>query len=54
MKKKHSENVLQQEVRYRHYANNLEGIAVKEDILTSQYLDETGNVKYHQIHLKQH
>ena len=44
-----SENVLQQDVRYRHYANNLERIVFKEDILTRQYFDETWNVKFHQI-----
>ena len=50
----YSENVLQQNARYRHYASNLERIVVKEDILTRQYFDETGNVKYHQILLPQH
>ena len=47
-------NVLQQDAQYRHYANNLKRIVVKEDILTRQYFDETGNVKYHQILLPQH
>ena len=50
----YSENVLQQDARYRHYASNLERIVVKEEILTWQYFDETGNVKYHQILLPQH
>ena len=45
----YSENVLRQDARYRQYANNLERIVVKEEILTRQYFDETGNVKYHQI-----
>ena len=49
----YSENVLQQDARYRHYASNLERISVKEEILTRQYLDETGNVKYHQTLLPQ-
>ena len=49
----YSENVRQQDARYRHYTNNLKGIVVKEDILTRQYFDETGNVKYHQIFLPQ-
>ena len=40
--------------RYRHYANNLERIVPKDEILTRQYFDETGNVKYHQILLPQH
>ena len=54
LKAKYSGNVLQQDARYRHYASNLVRIVVKEDILTRQYFDETGNVKYHQILLPQH
>ena len=49
----YSENLLQQDARYRHYATNLERIARKDEILTLQYFDETGNVKYHQILLPQ-
>ena len=49
----YSENVLQQDARYRHYISNLERIVVKEEILTRQYFDETGNVKYHPILLPQ-
>ena len=48
------ENLLQQDARYRHYANNLERIVLKDEILTRQYFDETGNVKHHQILLPQH
>ena len=40
----YSENVLQQDARYRHSANNLERIIVKKYIQTRQYFDETGNV----------
>ena len=50
----YSENLLQQDARYRHYANNLERIVLKDEILTRQYFDETGNIKYHQILLPQH
>ena len=50
----YSENLLQQDARYRRYANNLERIVLKDAILTRQYFDETGNVKYHQILLPQH
>ena len=50
----YSENILQQDARYRHYANNLERIVLKDEILTRQYFDEAGNVKYHQILLPQH
>ena len=50
----YSENLLQQDARYRHYANNLERIVLKDEILTRQNFDEIGNVKYHQILLPQH
>ena len=50
----YSENILQQDARYRHNTNNLERIVLKDEILTRQYFDETGNVKYHQILLPQH
>ena len=50
----YSESLLQQDARYRHYSNNLERIVIKDEILTRQYFDETGNVKYHQILLPQH
>ena len=50
----HSEYILQHDARYRRYANNLERLVVKEDILTRQYFHETGNVKYHHILLPQH
>ena len=49
----HPENLLQQDARYRHYSKNLERIVVKDEILTRQYFDEKGNVKYHQILLPQ-
>ena len=41
----YSENLLHQDARYRHYANNLDRIVLKDEILTRQYFDETGNVK---------
>ena len=50
----YSENVLQQDALFRHNASNLERIVFKDEILTRQYFDETGNVKYHQILLPQH
>ena len=50
----YSENLLQPDARFGHYANNLERIVLKDEILPRQYFDETGNVKYHQILLPQH
>ena len=49
-----SENVLQQDSRYRHYASNLERIVIKEETLARQNFDETRNVKYPQSLLPQH
>ena len=49
----YSENLLQQDARYRHYTNNPKRIVLKDEILTKQNFDETGNVKYHQILLPQ-
>ena len=49
----YSENLMQQDPRYRQYANNLERIVLKDEILTRHYFDETGNVEYHQILLPQ-
>ena len=50
----YSENVLQQDARYRHNESNLKRIVVKEEIMTRHYFDETGNVVYYQILLPQH
>ena len=50
----YSENVLQQDARYRHYANKIERIVFKGDSPTRQYFEEMGNVKDHQILLPQH
>ena len=49
-----SEEILQQDVRYKHYLNNLERIVLKDKIATRQYKDETGQIKYHQILLPKH
>ena len=49
-----SEEVLQQDIRYRHYLNNLNRIVLKDKIVTRKYYDETGQIKYHQILLPKH
>ena len=54
LNEEYSDQILQQDARYRHYAKNIERIIVREDILTRQYFDETGQVKYYQILLPQH
>ena len=50
----YSEEILQQDIRYRHYLNNLDRIVLKDEIVTRQYTDETGQIKYHQILLPKH
>ena len=44
----------QQDIRYRHYLNNLDRIVLKDEIVTRKYYDETGKIKYHQILLPKH
>ena len=46
----YSGEILQQDIRYKHYNNNL-NLSV---LLTRQYYDETGQIKYHQILLPKH
>ena len=50
----YSEEILQQDIRYKHYLNNLDSIVLKDEIVTRQYYDETGQIKYHQILLPKH
>ena len=50
----YSKNILQQDPGYHFSVKNLERIVVREDILTRQNFDKTGNVKYNQILLPQH
>ena len=45
----YSEELLQQDIRYKHCLNNLDRIVLKDEIVTRQYYDETGQVKYHQV-----
>ena len=50
----YSEEILQQDIRYKHYLNNLDRIVLKDEIVTRQYYDETGQIKHHQILLPKH
>ena len=45
----YSAKILQQDVRYEHYLNNLDRIVFKDEIVTRQYYVETGQIKYHHI-----
>ena len=44
----YSEEIFQQDIRHRHYLNNLDRIVLKDEIVTRKYYDETGQIKYHQ------
>ena len=50
----YSEEILQQDIRYRQYLNNLDRIVLKDEIVTRKYYDETGQIKHHQILLPKH
>ena len=50
----YSEEILQQDIRYKHYLNNLDRIVLKDEIVTRKYYDETGQIKHHQILLPKH
>ena len=53
-KEEYSEEILQQDNRYKYYLNNIDRQVLKDEIVTRQYYDETGQVKYHQILLPKH
>ena len=53
-KGEYSEEILQQDIRYKHYLHNLDRKVLKDEIVTRQYFFETGQVKYHQILLPKH
>ena len=53
-KEKYSEEILQQDIRYQYYLNNIHRIVLKDEIVTRQFYDETGQIKHHQILLPKH
>ena len=53
-KEEYSEEILQQDFRYKYYLNKLDRIVLKDEIVTRQTYDETGQIKYHQILLPKH
>ena len=48
-KEKYSEKILSQDTRYQHYLRQLDRMSIQGEIITRQYYDETGNVKYNQL-----
>ena len=53
-KEEFAEEILQQDIRYKYYLNNIDRIVLKDEIVTRQYYDEIGQIKYHQILLPKH
>ena len=53
-KEEYSEKILQQDIRYNYYLNNIDRIVLKNETVTRQHYDETGQTKYHQILLPKH
>ena len=48
------EDIQQQDIRYKHYLNNLDRKVLKNEIVTRQYYGDTGQIKYRQILLPKH
>ena len=53
-KEEHSKTILRQGTRYQHYLRHLDRMSIQDEIITRQYYDETGNVKYNQVLLPKH
>ena len=53
-KEEYSEEILQQDIRYKYYLKNIDRIVLKDKIVSRQYYDETGQIKNHQILLPKH
>ena len=48
------EEIWQRDIRCKYYLNNIDRIVLKDEIVTRQYYDETGQIKCHQILLPKH
>ena len=54
LKESYSETILLQDNRYQHYCRQMDRLSVVDEIIASQYIDETGAVKYNQVLLPKH
>ena len=54
LKESYSETILLQDSRYQHYCRQMDRLSVTDEIITRQYFDETGAVKYNQVLLPKH
>ena len=43
-KEEYSEEILQQDIRYKRYLNQINRITIRDEVLTRQYFDETGQI----------
>ena len=48
-KEEYSEEIFQEDIQYKQYLINLDRLVLKDEVVTRQYYDETGQVKYHKI-----
>ena len=54
LKESYAETILLQDHRYQHYCRQMDRLSVMDEIITRQYFDETGAVKYNQVLLPKH
>ena len=54
LKESNSETIFLQDTRYQHYCRQMNRLSVMNEIITRQYFDETGSVKYNQVLLPKH
>ena len=54
LKENYSETILLQNNRYQHYCRQMDRLSVMDEIMTKQYFDETGSIKYNQVLLPKH
>ena len=50
----YSEELLRQDVRYRHNLRNADRVVLRDEVLARQYFDKTGQIQYYQFLMSQH
>ena len=54
LEENYSETILMQDTRYQHNCRQMDRLSVTDEIITRQYFDETGSIKYNQVLLLKH
>ena len=54
LKEGYSETIFLQDTRYQLYSRQLNWLSVQDDSITTQFLDETGNIENNQVLLPKH